>query len=59
MSVFEDGTTSWCLALYPTEDGVTRLVSRWRPRFEITPAMFFMIAFSEPGAFIMEQKMLR
>ena len=59
VSMLEDGSMSWCLALYPTGDGVTRLVSRWRPRFEITPATFLMIALSEPGAFIMEQKMLR
>jgi hypothetical protein len=54
-----DGSMTWCLALYPRDGGVTRLVSRWRPNFEITPATFFMIALSEPGAFIMEQKMLR
>ncbi len=59
VSVLEDGSMSWCLALYPTGNDCTRLVSRWRPRFEITPATFLMIALSEPGAFIMEQKMLR
>ena len=58
VSVLEDGSTSWCLALYP--DGAqTRLVSRWRPKFERTPATFLMMALSEPGTFIMEQKMLR
>jgi hypothetical protein len=60
VSVLEDGSTSWCLALYPAQHGGgTRLVSRWRPKFELTPATFFMIALSEPGSFIMEQKMLR
>lgn len=34
-------------------------MSRWRPRFEVTPATFLTIALSEPGAFIVEQKMLR
>ncbi len=58
VSVLEDGSTSWCLALYP-DNGATRLVSRWRPKFEKTPATFFMTMLSEPGTFIMEQKMLR
>jgi hypothetical protein len=58
VSVLQDGSTSWCLALYP-DDGLTRLVSRWRPKFERTPATFFMTMLSEPGTFIMEQKMLR
>jgi hypothetical protein len=58
VSVLEDGSTSWCVALYP-EGGVSRLVSRWRPKFEKTPATFFMTVLSEPGTFIMEQKMLR
>ncbi len=58
VSVLQDGSTSWCLALYP-DDGLTRLVSRWRPKFEKTPATFFVTMLSEPGTFIMEQKMLR
>ena len=59
VSVLEDGSTSWCLGLYPTGDGSTRLISRWRPKFEMTPATFFFTMLSEPGTFIMEQKMLR
>jgi hypothetical protein len=59
VSVLEDGSTSWCLGLYPTDAGFTRLVSRWRPKFDITPATFFLTMLSEPGTFIMEQKMLR
>lgn len=59
VSVLEDGSTSWCLGLYPIEGGGTRLVSRWRPKFEMTPATFVMSALAEPGTFIMEQKMLR
>ena len=59
VSVLEDGSTSWCLGLYPNPSGSTRLVSRWRPKFEMTPATFFLTVLSEPGTFIMEQKMLR
>ncbi len=58
VSLLEDGSTSWCLALYP-DNGTTRLVSRWRPKFEKTPSTFLMTMLSEPGTFIMEQKMLR
>ncbi|MCP4241103.1 MAG: SRPBCC family protein, partial [bacterium] len=54
-----DGSTSWCLGPYPIEGGGTRMVSRWRPKFEMTPATFLMSALAEPGTFIMEQKMLR
>ena len=59
VSLLEYGSTSWCLALYPSADGTTRLVSRWRPRFERSVAGFFMNLLVEPGAFVMEQKMLR
>ena len=59
VSVLEDGSTSWSLGLFPIEGGGTRLVSRWRPKFEMTPATFVMSALAEPGTFIMEQKMLR
>jgi len=59
VSVLEDGSTSWCLGLYPIDGRGTRLVSRWRPKFEITPATLFLTALAEPGTFIMEQKMLR
>ena len=51
----EAGT--WCLALYG-EGGETRLVSRWRQKWARTPAVLFWIAISDPGAFIMERKML-
>ena len=52
-----DGST-WCLALYPMRDG-TRLVSRWRAAWRLTPATAFWLLLSDPGSFIMEQKMLR
>ena len=60
VSMLEDGTTSWCLGLYPEDGNRTRLVSRWRPKWgKITPGSAFLIALSDPGSFIMEQKMLR
>jgi hypothetical protein len=48
----------WCLALYPTAGGC-RLVSRWRVDWPLTPATAFWILLSDPGAFIMERKMLK
>jgi hypothetical protein len=52
----DDGGT-WCLALYPTGHGC-RLVSRWRVNWPLTPATAFWILLSDPGAFIMERRML-
>jgi hypothetical protein len=52
----EGGT--WCLALYPAEGGC-RLVSRWRVDWPLTPATAFWVLLSDPGAFIMERKMLK
>jgi hypothetical protein len=49
---------SWCLALYPTASGC-RLVSRWRVHWPLTLAAAFWILLSDPGAFIMERKMLK
>src|ERR671919_118121 len=53
----EAGT--WCLAVFRTPEGATRLVSRWRQDWPITPASAFWILISDPGAFIMERRMLR
>jgi len=47
----------WCLALYPAEGGC-RLVSRWRVDWPLTPATAFWILLSDPGAFVMERRML-
>jgi hypothetical protein len=55
----DEETGTWCLALYPTLDGSTRLVSRWRQDWPITPATAFWILISDPGAFVMERKMLK
>lgn len=49
---------SWCLAVYPTPDGGTRLVSRWRQDWERSVATWLWTAITDPGAFIMERKML-
>jgi hypothetical protein len=48
----------WCLALYPTASGC-RLVSRWWVDWPLTPATAVWILLSDPGAFIMERKMLK
>ena len=48
----------WCLALSPAVGGC-RLVSRWRVDWPLTPATAFWILLSDPGAFIMERKMLK
>jgi hypothetical protein len=48
----------WCLALAPVEGG-TRLISRWRLNRKLTPANAFFMLLSDPGAFIMERKMLK
>jgi hypothetical protein len=55
----DEETGTWCLALYPAADGITRLVSRWRQDWPITPATLFWILISDPGAFLMERKMLK
>lgn len=59
VSAADDRSSGWCLGLYPIEGGGTRLISRWRNNWEVTPATAFIIALTDPGAFIMEQKMLR
>jgi len=51
-------TGTWCLYLSP-DDGSTRLISRWRQDWKMTPLSAFWIAISDPGSFIMERKMLR
>jgi hypothetical protein len=53
-----DGTSIWCLQVVP-DGATTRLIIRWRNHFEVTPATAFIVALTDPGAFVMEQKMLR
>jgi hypothetical protein len=52
-------TDSWCLLLEPTPDGRTRLISRWRLDLPKSVGTYVWVALSDPGAFLMEQKMLR
>ena len=49
---------SWCLLVEPTGDGRTRLISRWRLDWPRSLAVSVWIAVADPGAFIMERKML-
>ncbi len=50
---------SWCLLVEPASDGKTRLISRWRQDWPKTAGTYVWIALGDPGAFVMEQKMLR
>ena len=50
---------SWCLSVEPGADGTTRLISRWRLDSPRTLTRYVWIALADPGAFVMEQKMLR
>lgn len=52
-------TETWCLQLHPTLEGGTRLISRWRQDWPKGPATFVWAAIADPGAFVMERKMLR
>ena len=50
---------SWCLLVEPTPDAGTRLISRWRLDWPQTVGTSVWLAVADPGAFLMEQKMLR
>jgi hypothetical protein len=52
-------TDSWCVLVKPTPDGRTRLISRWRQDWPKSAGTYVWIALSDPGAFLMEKKMLR
>ena len=52
-------TDSWCLLVEPTPEGRTRLISRWRQDWPRTAGTYVWLALADPGAFVMEQKMLR
>ena len=54
----DQASGTWCLALYPAAGGC-RLVSRWRVNWPLTPATAFWVLISDPGAFIMERRMLK
>jgi hypothetical protein len=50
---------TWCLLVQPTPDGRSRLVSRWRQDWPKNIGTFVWTLASDPGAFVMERKMLR
>jgi hypothetical protein len=51
--------STWAIAVYPTEEDATRLVSRVRLRVQRwTPFAPLLIAIIDPGQFIMERKFL-
>jgi hypothetical protein len=50
---------SWCLVVEPTAGGRTRLISRWRQDWPKSLGTYVWIVLADPGAFVMEQKMLR
>jgi hypothetical protein len=50
---------TWCLLVEPTAEGRTRLVSRWRQDWPKSFGTFVWTLISDPGAFVMERKMLR
>jgi hypothetical protein len=52
-------TDSWCLLVERTTDGRTRLISRWKQDWPKSAGSCVWIGLSDPGAFLMEQKMLR
>ena len=50
---------TWCLLVEPTAEGRSRLVSRWRQDWQKSIGTFIWSLITDPGAFVMEQKMLR
>jgi len=51
-------TDSWCLFVEPAGDCRTRPISRWKQDWPRTPTASVWIAIADPGAFIMERRML-
>jgi len=50
---------TWCLLVEPISGGRSRLVSRWRQDWPKTFGTYVWTLITDPGAFVMEQKMLR
>jgi hypothetical protein len=50
---------SWCLLVESPGAEATRLISRWRQDWPASLATLAWIAVADPGAFVMERKMLR
>lgn len=53
-----DVEASWSLNLLPHDPDRTRLVTRVRARWRWTPRMWWLTALIDPGAFVIERKML-
>jgi hypothetical protein len=56
--VSAEPTGSWCLLVEPLGEGRSRLISRWKQDWPRTFASSIWVAVVDPGAFIMERKML-
>ena len=56
--VSAEPTGSWCLLVESLGDGRSRLISRWKQDWPHTLASHVWVAVVDPGAFIMERKML-
>lgn len=56
--VSAEPTGSWCLLVEPLGNGRSRLISRWKQDWPRTLATSIWVAIVDPGAFIMERKML-
>jgi len=52
------GDASWIFGLYPIDEQRTRLVTRTRNRWPMTPGGILTLLFIEPGSFLMVRKML-
>ncbi len=50
--------TSWVFGLYPLDKTHTRLVERFHCRWPLTSGGLFWLILVDPGAFVMERKML-
>ena len=50
---------TWCLLVEPRPGGCTRLISRWRLDRPKSIGTYVWTLIADPGAFVMEQKMLR
>ena len=50
---------TWCLLVEPSPGGRSRLVSRWRLDWPKSIGTYVWTLIADPGAFVMEQKMLR
>lgn len=59
VALSDDRATSWCLHLGSGPEARTRLVSRFRTHPDESPAALLWTAIADPGAFVMERRMLK